>query len=243
MEIRVLFFGLLKDVCGRAEDQLQTPDGVDAGFVFDYYAARYPRLGAMAPSIVIARNHEFTARNQPLADGDELALLPPVSGGSAKAAIHEIADPEGHYFALTRHPIDVRALETTLLQGLDGAIVTFQGVVRNNTRGRATLRLDYECYEAMAIRKMAEIGRAIAAEFALSRIAMVHRLGTMEIGEASVVVIATAPHRRPAFDAAHEGINRLKRLVPVWKKEYFADGEVWVEGEWDANAPRANGAD
>jgi molybdopterin synthase catalytic subunit/molybdopterin converting factor small subunit len=238
MEIRVLFFGLLKDVCGRSEDRLEAPHGADAGFVFDHYKALYPRLGDMAASIVIARNQEFTTRSQMLADGDEIALLPPVSGGSA-TSIHEITDPEGHYFALTRLAIDLRVLETRLLQGLDGASVTFQGVVRNNTRGRQTLRLDYECYEAMAIRKMAEIGRAIASEFAISRIAMVHRLGTMEIGEASVAVIATAPHRRPAFDAALEGINRLKRLVPVWKKEYFADGEVWVEGEWDVDAPRA----
>jgi molybdopterin synthase catalytic subunit/molybdopterin converting factor small subunit len=237
MEIRVLFFGLLKDLCGRSEDRLQVPAGVDAGFIFDHYAAMYPKLRDMAQSIVIARNQEFTVRTQGLADGDELALLPPVSGGSA--TLPEIADPAGHYFALTRNAIDPRALESRILQGLDGAIVTFQGVVRNNTRGRATLRLDYECYESMAIRKMAEIGRAIAGEFAISRIAMVHRLGTMEIGEASVVVITAAPHRRPAFDAALEGINRLKRLVPVWKKEYFADGEVWVEGEWDQNAPRA----
>jgi molybdopterin synthase catalytic subunit len=192
----------------------------------------------MAANIVMARNQEFVARGEALADGDEVALLPPVSGGS----VQEISDPSGHYFALTREPIDVAAFEKQLLQGLDGAVVTFQGVVRNNTRGRETLRLEYECYEAMAIRKMAEIGRAIAGEFAISRICMVHRLGTMEIGEASVVVIATAPHRRPAFDAALEGINRLKRLVPVWKKEFFADGEVWVEGEWDSNAPRAGHA-
>jgi molybdopterin synthase catalytic subunit len=239
MEIQVLFFGLLKDVCGRSEDRLEVPAGADTGFVFDHYKSLYPKLGDMAASIVIARNQEFTTRSQALADGDEIALLPPVSGGSAADPIHEIADPAGHYFALTRHTIDIRALESRLLQGSDGASVTFQGVVRNNTRGRATLRLDYECYEGMAIRKMAEIGRAIAGEFAIGRIAMVHRLGTMEIGEASVVVIATAPHRRPAFDAALEGINRLKRLVPVWKKEYFADGEVWVEGEWDSDAPRA----
>jgi molybdopterin synthase catalytic subunit/molybdopterin converting factor small subunit len=248
MEIRVLFFGLLKDVCGRAEDHFHAPAGADAGFVFDHYKALYPKLGDMAASIVIARNQEFTTRSQALADGDEIALLPPVSGGAtgdpgnSASSIHEIGDPQGHYFALTRRPIDVRALETRLLQGLDGASVTFQGVVRNNTRGRQTLRLDYECYEGMAISKMAEIGRLIAGEFAISRIAMVHRLGTMEIGEASVVVIATAPHRRPAFDAALEGINRLKRLVPVWKKEYFADGEVWVEGEWDVDAPRAGTA-
>jgi MoaE-MoaD fusion protein len=92
----------------------------------------------------------------------------------------------------------------------------------------------------MAIRKMAEIGREIANRGGISRIAIVHRLGTMEIGEASVVVVAVAPHRKPAFEAALEGINRLKRLVPVWKKEFFADGEVWVEGEWDQNAPRVS---
>jgi molybdopterin synthase catalytic subunit/molybdopterin converting factor small subunit len=241
MEIRVLFFGILKDICGRSEDKLDAPAGADAGFVFDYYAGLHPGLEKMAQSIVIARNQEFTARSQRLEDGDEVALLPPVSGGASGNPAHEIADPEGHYFALVRDPINLRALETRLLQGLDGASVTFQGVVRNNTRGRATVRLDYECYESMAIRKMAEIGRAITGEFAISRIAMVHRLGTMEIGEASVVVIATAPHRRDAFEAALEGINRLKRLVPVWKKEYFADGEVWVEGEWDSNAPRAGG--
>ncbi len=237
MQIKVLFFGLLKDVCGRSEDSLDAPVGADAGSVFDHYADRFPRLAAMAPSIVIARNQEFTTRAHPLADGDEIAFLPPVSGGAGP--VHEMTDPEGHYFALTRAVIDIRGLESRLLQGLDGALVTFQGVVRNNTKGRETLRLDYECYEAMAIRKMAEIGRVIASEFAISRIALVHRLGRLEIGEASVVVIATAPHRRPAFDAALEGINRLKRLVPVWKKEYFADGEVWVEGEWDPDAPRA----
>jgi molybdopterin synthase catalytic subunit len=90
----------------------------------------------------------------------------------------------------------------------------------------------------MAIRQMAAIGREIAGQYAIGGIAMIHRLGRMEIGEASVVVIATAPHRRPAFDAALEGINRLKKLVPIWKKEFFADGEVWVEGEWDESAPR-----
>ena len=192
----------------------------------------------MARSIVMARNHEFAGPAEVLAEGDEVALLPPVSGG---APLHEIADAEGHFFILTRDPIDSRSAENRLLQGLDGAIVTFQGVVRNNTRGRETLRLEYECYEQMAIRQMAEIGREIASQFAISRIAMLHRLGTMEIGEASVVVITTAPHRRPAFEAALEGINRLKRLVPIWKKEFFADGEVWVEGEWDQNAPRVSG--
>src|SRR5438094_2250370 len=108
MEIRVLFFGLLKDVCGRAEDLFHAPAGIDAGFVFDHYAASYPKLAGMAQSIVIARNQEFTTRGEKLADGDEIALLPPVSGGSEAGPVHEIEDPDGHYFALTRQPIDPR---------------------------------------------------------------------------------------------------------------------------------------
>jgi molybdopterin converting factor subunit 1 len=236
VQIRVLFFGLLKDICGVAEDRIELPAGSTAGAVFDHYATAYPKLRQMASSIVLARNHDFATTKEPLAEGDEVALLPPVSGGS----FAEIHDPEGHFFALTREPIDLRSIETRLLQGCDGASVTFQGVVRNNTSGRPTLRLEYECYEPMAIRKMAEIGREIATQCAISRIGMVHRLGTMGIGEASVAVVVTAPHRKPAFDAALEGINRLKRLVPVWKKEFFEDGEVWVEGDWDRNAPRVS---
>jgi molybdopterin converting factor subunit 1 len=236
VQIRVLFFGLLKDVCGGAEDRLDLPADATAGAVFEHYAALFPKLRQMASSIVLARNHEFATIREPLSEGDEVALLPPVSGGS----LCEISDPEGHFFALTRQPIDPRDMETRLLQGCDGASVTFQGVVRNNTSGRRTLRLEYECYEPMAIRKMAEIGREIAGLCAITRIAMVHRLGTMEIGEASVAIVVAAPHRKPAFDAALEGINRLKRLVPVWKKEFFEDGEVWVEGDWDRDAPRVS---
>jgi molybdopterin synthase catalytic subunit len=240
MHIKVLFFGLLKDVCGRSEDALTLPESSTLQSVFDHYADRFPALAGMASSIVLARNHEFGRPSDPLTEGDEVALLPPVSGGAPLPP--EIVEPNGSFFALTRGIINVKAAEERVVQGFDGAVVTFQGVVRNNTRGRATLRLEYECYEQMAIRKMAEIGREIGAQFAIGRIAMLHRLGTMEIGEASVVIAVAAPHRRPAFDAALEGINRLKKLVPIWKKEFFADGEVWVEGEWDENAPRVSPA-
>ena len=144
-----------------------------------------------------------------------------------------VEDPAGHFFALTREPIEPADVRRRLLRGEDGALVHFEGVVRNNTKGRATRYLDYECYEPMAIKVMEQIGVEIAAAHAIGRIAMVHRLGRMEIGETSVVVVVTAPHRRPAFEAALEGINRLKKLVPIWKKEHFVDGEVWVEGEWD----------
>ena len=131
-----------------------------------------------------------------------------------------IEDAEtGNFFALTRDPIDTSELKEKLLRGEDGALVDFEGVVRNNTKGRMTQFLDYECYEAMAIKVMADIGRDIASNHAIGRIAMVHRLGRMEIGEASVVIVVTAPHRKPAFEAALEGINRLKKTVPIWKKE------------------------
>jgi molybdopterin synthase catalytic subunit len=161
-----------------------------------------------------------------------------VSGGSTEY-VAEIADDAGHFFALTRGPIDTRTLVSRLQRGEDGAVITFEGVVRNNTKGRPTLFLNYECYEPMAIKLMAEIGREIAGSVAIDRIAMVHRLGRMEIGEASVVIIVTSAHRKAAFEGALEGINRLKKRVPIWKKEHFADGEVWVEGEWDTDAPLA----
>jgi molybdopterin synthase catalytic subunit len=192
----------------------------------------------MSGSIVLALNQQFSSPSAPLAEGDEVALLPPVSGGT-DIYTHQISDPAGHFFALTRGTIEGASLARALLQGEDGALVTFEGVTRNNTKGRATRYLDYECYEPMAVKTMAEIGREIAAAHAISRIAMVHRLGRVEIGEASVVVIATAPHRKPAFEAALEGINRLKKTVPVWKKEHFADGEVWVDGEWDEGILKA----
>ena len=228
MRIRVLFFGVLRDVTGLREDSIEVPDGGHAATVFEYYAARFPLLDEMSKSIVLAVNQKFCAPSAPLSEGDELAFLPPVSGGS-----------DDHIFALTRERIDASEVARRILKGEDGAIVTFEGVTRNNTKGRATRYLDYECYEPMALKTMAEIGVEIVRCYEISRIAMVHRLGRVEIGETSVVVIATAPHRRPAFEAALEGINRLKRLVPVWKKEYFADGEVWVDGEWDESVVKA----
>jgi molybdopterin synthase catalytic subunit len=242
MRVKVLFFGMLKDIVGSSEEQLNVSEGAQLETIFDHYAGRFPRLREMASSIVLARNQEFSPASTSVNEGDEVAFLPPVSGGSTAAVqyTHEIQDASGHFFALTRQPVDTRAIITRLAQGEDGAVITFEGVVRNNSKGRRTLYLDYECYEPMAIKTLGEIGRAIAGEHAISRIAMVHRLGRMEIGETSVAVIVTAPHRKAAFDAAFEGINRLKRLVPIWKKEYFVDGEVWVEGEWDRNAPLAS---
>lgn len=238
MRIRVLFFGVLRDIVGLREDGLEVPEGGRLAWVFENYATRFPRLKEMSASIVLARNQQFAAPSDMLSEGDEVAFLPPVSGGLGSFT-QEITDEAGNFFAITRDPIDAPALGKRLLRGEDGAVVTFEGVTRNNTKGRATRYLDYECYEAMAVKTMAQIGGEIASSFPISKIGMIHRLGRIEIGETSVAVVAASPHRRAAFDAALEGINRLKRLVPVWKKEYFADGEVWVEGEWDDSVVKA----
>jgi len=236
MRVRVLFFGMLREMVGRPSEDAEFPEGTDLRSVFDRYATRHPQLRELAPSIVIAQNQEFAQLSSTIAEGDEVAFLPPVSGGTsgdAEIVLH------GHYFALTRHAINTHAVIARLQTGAEGAVVTFEGTVRNNTRGRATRCLDYEGYESMALKIMSNIGLEIAAQYEVGRLALVHRLGRMLIGETSVAVIVTAPHRRPAFEAALEGINRLKKLVPIWKKEYFVDGEVWVEGEWDRNVPVA----
>jgi molybdopterin converting factor subunit 1 len=236
MRVKVLFFGMLKDIAGRTEEQIELAQGARLSTLFEHYAGELPRLRELAGSIVMARNHEFSSLSTSLAEGDEVAFLPPVSGGAGRYT-HQIADAQGNFYALTRQPIDSREVAERTLRGDDGALITFEGTVRNNTKGRATRFLEYECYEAMAVKMMAEIGSEIARSFEIGRIAMIHRLGRLEIGETSVSIIVTAPHRKAAFAAALEGINRLKRLVPIWKKEYFADGEVWVEGEWDEKTP------
>jgi molybdopterin converting factor subunit 1 len=229
MQVRVLFFGVLKEIVGSAEESLEVAPECTLGSLFEGYSERFETLRNKRPSILFARNGEFAKPDTVLTDKDEVAFLPPVSGGSTPA----VGEAAGHVFSLTRQVIQSQEFARSLQRPEDGAVVIFEGVVRNNTKGRATLYLEYECYEQMALKQIGEIGREIAAQYEVGRLGVVHRLGRLEVGEASVVVVATAPHRRPAFEAALEAINRLKREVPIWKKEFFADGAVWVDGEWD----------
>ncbi len=232
MKVRVLFFGIAREMTGLGQDSPELAAGTSAADLLRLYTARFPRLGGIGASLVMAVNREFSDPARLLAEDDEVAFLPPVSGGSDPWT-QVINHPDGHFFALTRQAIDARGIARPLLRGEDGAVVTFEGVTRNNTKGRPTLYLDYECYEPMAIRVMERIGEELAGAFPIDRIAMVHRLGRVEIGEASVAIVVTAAHRKPAFEACAEGITRLKKLVPIWKKEHFEDGAVWVEGDWD----------
>ena len=238
MKVRVLFFGITREITGLQEECAELGEGARVGELFELYARRFPRLGEMGRSLALAVNEDFGERERMLKENDEVAFLPPVSGGSGAAEgsrwRQKIEDPEGHFFALTRDPIDGRELMNRLPGGEDGAVVTFEGVVRNNSQGRRTLALEYDCYEAMAIEVMARVGREIAAAHGIGRVAMVHRLGRLEVGETSVVIVVTAAHREAAFAACREAIDRLKRLAPIWKKEYFEDGAEWAEGAWDA---------
>ncbi len=235
MRVQVLFFGQLRDLVGRSSDELDLPDGSSLETLFRHYSSQRPRLAEMAGSIAMARNLQFARPDEVLEDGDEVAIMPPVSGGTGWLASSE---GNGVFAAVTRAPIDSRALAVRTQGDGDGALITFDGVVRNNSGGRRTLYLDYECYVPLALRQLEEIGRSVLDTHAVDGIALVHRVGRLQIREASVSIVVAAAHRRPAYEASLEAINAVKRKVPVWKKEHFADGEVWVEGQWDESVPR-----
>ena len=229
MRVRVLFFGVLKEIVGTSEESVELNPPATLGSLFERYSERFETLRNKRPSILFARNREFAKADTVLSDNDEVAFLPPVSGGTQPS----VRERGGHVYAITHEAIGSQEFARQLQRPEDGAVVVFEGVVRNNTKERRTLYLEYECYEEMALEKMAQIGQEIVDEYAIGRLGIIHRLGRLEVGEASVAIVATAPHRRPAFEAALKAIDRLKREVPIWKKEFFADGEVWVEGEWD----------
>jgi molybdopterin synthase catalytic subunit len=219
MKVTVLFFGITHDLAGVAQEQVEIPEGENLKGLQRQCEARFPKLLSVKNSLLLAVNQEIADGSRVLRDGDEVAFMPPVSGGAGE-----------DFYRITRSPIPVAGLAQQLRMAKDGAVVVFEGIVRNNLGGRATLYLEYEAYEPMAIRKMEEIGGEVKAKFAIDAVGMIHRLGRLEIGETSVAIIVTAEHRRAAFEACHYSINRLKQVVPIWKKEYFVDGSIWAEG-------------
>jgi molybdopterin synthase catalytic subunit len=220
MKITVLFFGIAHDLTGFAQEQLELPEGEVVDGLWRRYESRFPGLESVREGLLLAVNQEIAPGSTVLRNGDEVAFLPPVSGGAG-----------GDFFRITREPIRASELAVQLRAPADGAVVVFEGIVRNHSSGRATLYLEYEAYEAMAVRKMEELGREVHQKFAIDAMGMIHRLGRLEIGETSVAIVITAEHRRAAFAACEYAIDRLKQAVPIWKKEYFADGAAWAEGE------------
>lgn len=224
MVVRVLFFGQLKEIVGKAEEACLAPDGWRLEDLFANYAERFPRLGEFRASVAAAINQNYSPWDAHLRAGDEVAFLPPVSGGQETKVA-------GDLYRIVRERIATDEIVGGLKAAEDGAVAAFEGIVRNHSKGKRTLYLEYEAYQAMAIGKMREIGAKMHEKFAIDRLAMVHRLGRLEIGETSVLVAVSAAHRGAALDACRYGIDTLKRLVPIWKKEHFADGAVWADGE------------
>ena len=224
MKIKILLFGILKELVGRGAETLDLADGTRVRDVLAHYSTEVDRFKGLAPSLAIAVNQEYAGWRESLSAGDEVAFLPPVSGGEHVATVEDI-------FQLVREPIRSQELVESIKAPEDGAAVVFDGFVRNNFRGKRTLYLEYEAYEAMALAKMREIGSQMREKFQIHRIIIVHRLGRLEIGETSVWIAVSSAHRAAAFDACRYAIDTLKRTVPIWKKEYFAGGAVWAEGE------------
>lgn len=229
MQVRVLLFGALREVAASCTP-LNLPDGATAGDLLAALAAQHPEVAAMQPSLALAVNQEYARRDTVLRDGDEVALLPPVSGGGA-AGSTLVTERDGVRVALQREPIATQALIREMTAPADGAVLTFEGVVRDNSRGRRTLYLDYEAYEPMAQNEMQKLAAAAMERFAVRSIAIVHRIGRLEIGEASVCIVVASAHRSAAYEASRFLIDTLKRTVPIWKREHFEDGAVWVDGE------------
>jgi len=221
IRITLLLFGQAREWAGGStiDLELDSPATVDTAFA--ELKARHPRFAEMQNSLLFAVNEEYASRDKPLAEGDQVAVLPPVSGGAENRDIFEIV----------HEPIDISDLRKRLLEGDSGAVVIFDGVARNNTRGRRTQYLEYEGYEPMSLRTMEQIIREVHEQWPINRVGIVHRLGRIEITESSVVILVTSAHRRVAFEACRYAIDRLKKIVPIWKKEFFEDGEVWVENE------------
>src|SRR3954469_20571440 len=218
MRVQVLFFGQLKDLTGQVAESLVLGERATVRDILQHYSEKFPAILKLSPPLALSVNQEYAAKDAPLRDGDEGALLPPVSGGAVRGGI-------------TCEKIDPHQIVPAMERPEDGAIVMFDGIVRNNSRGRKTLYLDYEAYESMALKQMEDLADEALTKFPVRDVRIVHRLGRIEIGESSVFIAVASAHRAAAFDACRWLIDTLKKTVPIWKKEFFEDGAVWADGE------------
>ena len=217
VSIRVLFFGAARDVVDANPLDLSLDAPATVGSAFQSLVARFSQLERFGRSLLFAVNQEYATPDTLLKENDELAVFPPVSGGS-----HD-------FFELTTEPIDVGQVARRVVLPECGATVTLDGYAREWTKGKRTLYLVYEAYDAMALTEMQRLGVEAHKKFDIAHLGIVHRTGRLEIGETSVVIAASAPHRQAAFQACEWAIKELKRTVPIWKKEVFENGEDWVE--------------
>jgi molybdopterin synthase catalytic subunit len=225
MKVQVLYFAYCRDLMGREEESMTLDDNSSVSDVLAYCSAKNPAMDAIKKNLLVAVNQEYARPDQPLLEGDEVAIFPLVSGGSAKAEILR------EYYAITHERIDTDRIVRSLVHPEDGTLLIFEGMVRNNSRGKMTRYVEYHAYEPMAIKTIRAIGDYIKSHWEVDSVAIVHRLGHLEIGEISVLIAVTSAHRKPAFDACNYAIDVLKTIVPIWKKECFEDGEMWIEGD------------
>jgi len=220
VRVRVHLFARYREATGQGQVDLELPEGGTVETAWSAVVDRHPQLAQYRPFTLFAVGHDYVEFDHLLKPGDELSLFPPVSGGSTGG---------GDLFAVVEHPLSADDIAAKVDDPGAGGIVIFSGVVRNETGGRPVKFLEYEAHAAMAEAKLREIGAAIHGRWPeVKRVAMLHRIGRLEIGESSVLIAVSAAHRGDAFEACRYAIDTLKRVVPVWKKEHFEDGEVWV---------------
>ena len=212
IRVRVRLFAMLRERAGRSSVDVELADGATAGDVWASLG-----IGEEPPALGLAVNRAYADRSTALADGDEVAFIPPVSGGAIEP-----------YVELTDDPIDLGALVARVAHSGAGAIATFSGTVRDHSRERDVQRLEYEIYAEMAIRELGRIAHEVAERHALLAIGVVHRAGVCEIGETTVAIACSAPHRAQALEACRETIDALKKSVPIWKREVYRDGAAWI---------------
>ena len=243
MQVRVLYLGMLKDILGREKEDVQLAESARLGELFAELQRRSPELGKFAKTIALAVNYEYSGAATVLHENDEVALLPPVSGGLSQtepSTAENTLPLLSPHARIVREPIKAASILTSIKQPADGAVVAFDGIVRNNSRGRPTLHLEYTAYDRMALRQMELLAQEALSKFAVRDARLVHRLGRLQIGDSSVYVAVSAEHRAAAFDACRWLIDKLKTTVPIWKKEFFEDGAVWADGEaFPTEVPRA----
>jgi len=222
VSIQLRHFAFVRETLGRSEETRSYAKNVSAEQVFAELVEQFPKLGGFRRSILVMVNQEYATLETELQDGDEVAFIPPVSGGG-----------RAHLFRITSDPIDPREAEDAVRNPSCGAVITFTGEVREMARGQNVTALDYEAYSQAAESMMARIADEIETEIGVDRIAIIHRTGLLMPGDASVVIAVASPHRDEAFRAARHAIERLKQIVPIWKKEHYAGGAVWIGSEAD----------
>lgn len=219
MNVSVRLFASAREAAGVGQVQLDLPTGATVRDAIAAIAREHPPVGGIH-AVLIAKNRDYVELDEPLAEGDELAVIPPVSGGAAASPARVL---------VSEQPLSLDAAIAAVRGPDAGGVVVFLGTVRDASRGRRVRHLEYEAYPEMAEAKMREIGAALEREHAPLRLALHHRVGDLAIGDVAVIIVAAAPHRQAAFDAAQSAIDELKRVVPIWKKEYTDDGAVWIE--------------